>query len=171
MTKTPKISKTLSSLSNLITPKDEPTLLLSNETPITDTPKDPNEGTILEGSTGQTDNPLTNGTTETKEPEETKLEPTPIPLSKRMDELMILTLQDGYRTSGTHPDFKKTPKWMINPKFNGRERWMDLTKITGWNIPTGQIILTRSEIQHRGMEQFISEPYNETKHSEFTLRK
>ncbi|QIG76906.1 hypothetical protein EVC30_077 [Rhizobium phage RHph_Y1_11] len=81
------------------------------------------------------------------------------PTSKRMDELMILKLQDGYRTSGDHPNLKKTPKWMINPKFNGKERWMDLTKIHSFNLEHGLIILSRSEIQHRGMEGFIEGPF------------
>lgn len=81
------------------------------------------------------------------------------PTSQRMGELMILKLQDGYRTSGDHPNLKKTPKWMINPKFNGKERWMDLTKIHSFNMEHGLIILSRSEINHRGMENFIEGPF------------
>jgi hypothetical protein len=81
------------------------------------------------------------------------------PTSKRMDELMILKLDKDFRTSGDHPNLKKTPKWMINPKFNGKERWMDLTKIHSFNLEYGLIILSRSEIQHRGMEGFIEGPF------------
>ena len=83
------------------------------------------------------------------------------PTSKRMDELMIIKLDPSFRTSGDHPNLKKTPKWMINPKFNGKERWMDLTKIHSFNLEHGLIILSRSEIQHRGMEGFIEGPFIE----------
>lgn len=150
----------LSKISLLSSKKDEtsPETITQEMTgtPSTDTQTTDGNTGPMENSTGPTD----------QTPQETPS----IPLSKRMDELMILSLEPGYRTSGDHPKIKNHPKWMINPKFNGRERWMDLTKITGWNLKTGQIILSRSEIQHRGMEKFISEPYSETKHSDFTIR-
>jgi hypothetical protein len=112
---------------------------------------DPNAGTVLEGATGQTD--------ETPVVVET-------PVSNRMDELVVLDLESATRTSGAHPKLKKSAKWLIAPKFNGRERWFDLTKIPGWNYTAKQVVVTRSEVQHRGMEAYISGTYDASKHVE-----
>ena len=106
-------------------------------------------------------------------PETPSEEPTPSteePISKRMDDLLILTLDPKSRLSGSHPTIKKSPKWMINPTFNGRERWMDLSKEYGWNIERKEIILKRSGIQHRGMEGFDTRPYNPETETDFTIR-
>jgi hypothetical protein len=117
-------------------------------------------------------------TTQGTEPEtttETTETPTDLPISKRMGDLMIIQMETGTRLSGIHPLSGKSlpknhPKWMIGPKFNGRERWMDLTKITGWNIQKKQIILSLSEIQHRGYDQFIEREFNPETDTDFTIR-
>lgn len=161
MTKKNKISLPLiSSLSTSIIPTGTPeteTKILDGEILLpTDT---------LEGMTSD-ETPKEEPKEET--PTETKTE---TPISNRMDELMIIQMEPETRFSGSHPKIKKHPKWMIGPKFNGRERWMDLTKITGWNLSKKQTILSRSEIQHRGYEQYIDRPYNPETDTDFTLLK
>jgi hypothetical protein len=77
------------------------------------------------------------------------------PISKRMDELLLIQMDEGTRTSGDHPNIKKHPKWMINPSINGKERWMDLTKERGWNIKERLIILTRNQTNFKEMNSRI----------------
>jgi hypothetical protein len=91
-------------------------------------------------------------------------------ISSSMGDLMILTMDPKSRLSGSHPTIKKHPKWMINPLFNGRERWMDLSKEYGWNLERKEIILKRSGINHRGMEGFTTRPYNPETDTDFTIR-
>lgn len=125
-------------------------LLSSTKAPEQITPEmievtgDPNVGTVLEGATGETD--------QTPKQEET---PAQEPVSKRMDEIVTVKLSEGMRVSGSHPSIKKSPKWMIEPKFNGRERWFDLTKVQGFNVENRTVELSRAEVQHRGMEAYI----------------
>lgn len=119
------------------------------------------EGTT-ETPTEETKEPETTGTTE---PTETPSEP----ISKRMDDLLILKMDPKSRLSGNHPKINKHPKWMINPTFNGRERWMDLSKEIGWNLERKEIILKRSGIQHRGMEGFETRDFNPETDKDFTF--
>ncbi|QIG66752.1 hypothetical protein EVB27_082 [Rhizobium phage RHph_TM16] len=128
-------------------------VVVTEETPVVSI--DPNAGTVLEGATGETD--------QTPAP---VVEAAPEPVSNRMDELVVLTLEPATRTSGAHPKLKKSAKWLIAPKFNGRERWFDLTKIPGWNYATKQVVVSRSEVQHRGMESYIEAPFNAETHKE-----
>jgi hypothetical protein len=77
------------------------------------------------------------------------------PISKRMDELLLIQMDEGTRFSGDHPTIKKHPKWMINPSINGKERWMDLPKQLGWNLKERYIILTRNQTNFKEMNSRI----------------
>lgn len=122
-------------------PLPEPTM--EPETPI-----EPKEIRIIE-MTGN------NGKFKIIHPDDLEPDTDKTPISKRMGELLLIQMDEGTRTSGDHPTIKKHPKWMINPKLNGKERWMDLPKEKGWNLEQRLIILSRNQINFKEMNSHI----------------